>query len=172
MGFRSGDDHASRAHDRSHIMFNEILGLPAHPLIIHATVVLTPLLAVAAAVYALAPRTRAALGWAVLGLAVTAPPAAFAARQSGAELKNGRFSSAGGRLGERIAEHESFGTPLVLAVLALGLVSLGMLHVLRAARYGRPVEIAVSGLAVLLAAAAVYYVVRAGHSGAAAVWGS
>ncbi|GAA3148639.1 hypothetical protein GCM10010466_44480 [Planomonospora alba] len=156
-------------------MFNEILGLPAHPLIVHASVVLTPLLAAAAAVYALAPRTRAVLGWALLGLAVAAPVAALAARQSGMALKSDRFSSASGRLGERIAEHESFGTPLALVVLVLGLASLGLLHVARpggADRYGRPVSMAVGGLAVVAAVAAAYYVVRAGHSGAVAVWGS
>ncbi|MFC4060386.1 DUF2231 domain-containing protein [Planomonospora corallina] len=156
-------------------MLDEILGLPAHPLIVHATVVLTPLLAVAAVVYALAPRTRAALAWALLGLAVAGPVAALAARQSGAALKDARFSSASGRLGERIAEHEGFGTPLALAALVLGLASLGLVHVARPGgtdRYGRPVSLAVSGLAVVAAAVAAYYVARAGHSGAEAVWGS
>ncbi|MBG0831273.1 hypothetical protein HS041_26340 [Planomonospora sp. ID67723] len=153
-------------------MFEEILGLPAHPLIIHATVVLTPLLAVLATVYALAPRTRAALRWAVLGLAVTAPLATLAARQSGIALKEGRFSSVEGTLGGRIAEHEAFGTPLTLAVAGLGLVSLALVQVLRAERHSRPVTLVLTVLTVLLAAAVVYYAVRAGHSGAAAVWGS
>ncbi|GAA3447543.1 DUF2231 domain-containing protein [Planomonospora venezuelensis] len=152
-------------------MFEEILGLPAHPLIIHAAVVLTPLLAVLAAVYALAPRTRAALRWAVLGLAVVTPVATLAARQSGVALMEGRFSSASGTLGERIAEHAAFGTPLTLSVAGLGLASLATVHVSRSERPGRPVELAVTALTVLLAAVAVYYVVRAGHSGATAVWG-
>ncbi|GIH94382.1 DUF2231 domain-containing protein [Planobispora siamensis] len=151
-------------------MFDEILGLPAHPLIIHATVVMTPLLAALAAVYALAPRTRAALGWAVLGLAVVTPIATLAARQSGISLKENRFASAQGEFGQRIAEHEAFGTPLTLAVAGLGLVSLGLIYVNRGERFGGPVRTAVTVLTVVLAAVAVYYVIRAGHSGAAAVW--
>src|SRR5690348_7977816 len=126
-------------------MFDEILGLPAHPLIIHAAVVLTPLLAVLAAVYALAARTRTALTWAVTVLAVIVPVAVFAARQSGEELEERNFSSAGGELGRRIAEHESFATPLLLAALALGAVSLGLVYVSRAdGRFPRPVGTALS----------------------------
>ncbi|WP_068924221.1 hypothetical protein [Planobispora rosea] len=151
-------------------MFEEFLGLPAHPLITHSAVVLIPLLAVLAAVYALAPRTRAATTWAVLGLAVVAPLATLAARQSGIAFKEGRFSSASGQLGERIAEHESFGTPLTLVVAGLGLAALGLVYVTRGDRFGRPVVLAASALTVVLAVAAGYYVARAGHSGAVAVW--
>lgn len=153
-------------------MFDEILGLPAHPLIIHTAVLLTPLLAVLAAVYALAARTRAVLAWAVTTLAVIVPVAVFAARQSGEELKEKRFSSVDGQLGQRITEHESFATPLLLSALALGIVSLGLVHVFRAGRFPRPVEATVSALTVVLAVAVGYYVLRAGHTGATAVWGS
>ncbi|MEU1878149.1 hypothetical protein ABZ470_12595 [Streptosporangium sp. NPDC020072] len=155
-------------------MFDEILGLPAHPLIVHAAVVLTPLLVVLAAVYALAARTRAVLTWAVVGLAVISPVGVFAARQSGEELKRGRFSSASGELGQRVAEHESFATPLLLAVLALGVVSLGLVRLTRPGRSEsapKGVGTALRALTVVLAVVAGYYVVRAGHSGAVAVWG-
>ncbi|MGW3370129.1 DUF2231 domain-containing protein [Streptosporangium canum] len=153
-------------------MFDEILGLPAHPLIIHAAVVLTPLLAVLAAVYALAPRTRAVLHWAVTALAMAVPVAVLAARQSGEALKDKRFSSVDGPLGLRIAEHEGFATPLLLAALALGVLSLALVYISRAERYGRPVGRVVSALTVVAAVVAGYYVLRAGHSGAMAVWGS
>ncbi|GIH79169.1 DUF2231 domain-containing protein [Planobispora longispora] len=153
-------------------MFEQFLGLPSHPLIVHAAVVLTPLLAVLAAVYALAPRTRPALTWAVLGLAVVTPIATLLARQSGIALKEARFSSAGGQLGRRIAEHESFGTPMALVAAALGLAALGLVYVTRGDRFGRPVVLAVSALTVVLALVAGYYAARAGHSGAVAVWGS
>ncbi|MGV9774569.1 hypothetical protein [Streptosporangium sp. NPDC003464] len=153
-------------------MFDEILGLPAHPLIIHAAVVLTPLLAVLAAAHALAPRTRAVLKWPVTALAVIVPIAVFAARQSGEALKDGRFSSVDSRLGRRIAEHEGFATPLLLSALALGVVSLILVHLSWGERYGRLSGPAVSALTVLVAVAALYYVLRAGHSGAVAVWGS
>ncbi|WP_440104426.1 hypothetical protein [Streptosporangium sp. H16] len=153
-------------------MFDEILGLPIHPLIVHAAVVLTPLLAVLAAAYALAPRTRPVLTWAVVGLAPVVPVSVFAARQSGEALEEGRFASVEGRLGERIAEHAGFATPLLLVTLALGVVSLALVHVTRGDRFGRPAGLAVSALTVVLAVVALYYVVRSGHSGAVAVWGS
>ncbi|MGS2640036.1 DUF2231 domain-containing protein [Streptosporangium sp. LJ11] len=153
-------------------MFDEILGLPLHPLIVHAAVVLTPLLAVLAAAYALAPRTRPVLTWAVVGLAPVVPVSVFVARQSGEALEEGRFASVEGRLGERIAEHADLGTPLLLVTLALGAVSLALVHVTRGDRFGRPAGLAVSALTVILAAVALYYVIRSGHSGAVAVWGS
>ncbi|WP_406313803.1 hypothetical protein OHA77_36515 [Streptosporangium sp. NBC_01639] len=151
-------------------MFDEILGLPAHPLIIHAAVVLTPLLVVLAAVHALVPRTRAVLHWAVAALAVIVPIAVFAAKESGEALKENRFSSADGQFGARIAEHEGFATPLLLAALALGVVSLVLVYVSRGDRSGRTVRAAVSALTVVLAVVTGYYVLRAGHTGAVAVW--
>jgi steroid 5-alpha reductase family enzyme len=153
-------------------MFDEILGLPAHPLIIHAAVILTPLLAVLAVVYALVTRTRPVLTWAVTTLAVIVPVSVFAARQSGEALKDGRFSSVDGELGRRITDHSGFATPLMLGALALGVVSLGLVYVSRAGRFPRPVETALAALTVILALVAGYYVVRAGHSGAVTVWGS
>lgn len=151
-------------------MFDEILGLPVHPLVVHAAVVLTPLLAVLAAAYALLPRTRPVLTWAVVGLAPIVPVSVFVARGSGNSLKESRFASAGGQLGERIAEHAGFSTPLLLVALALGVMSLALVYVSRGDRFGRPAGLAVSALTVVLAAVALYYVVRAGHSGAVAVW--
>jgi len=152
-------------------MFAEIAGLPLHPLVVHAAVVLTPLLAVLAAAYALVPRTRPALTWALVGLSPVVPVSVLVARESGEELEESRFASAGGRLGELIDEHEGFGTPLLLVTLALGAVSAALVHVTRRDRFGRTAESALSALTVVLAVAAIYYVVRSGHSGAAAVWG-
>lgn len=152
-------------------MFDEILGLPAHPLIIHATVVLTPLLAVLATVYALLPRTRAVLTWAVIPLAVVVPVAVLAAKESGEELKEGRFASVDDVLARRLTEHEALATPLLLGAVALGLVALVRVYVSsRADGLPRPVGTVLSVLTVVLAAVVGYYVLRAGHTGAIAVW--
>ncbi|GAB2479979.1 hypothetical protein GCM10027187_54280 [Streptosporangium sandarakinum] len=159
-------------------MFDEILGLPAHPLIVHAAVIAVPALAVLAAVYGLAPRTRPALGWAVAGLAVVAPIAAFAAKESGESLEHRNFASATGMLARRIAEHEEFADPLLIAALALGVLSLVLLHLVRRGRDsgeggggGRAVTTSAAVLTAVVAVVAGYYAVRAGHSGAVAVWG-
>ncbi|MFD1931863.1 hypothetical protein ACFSKW_10280 [Nonomuraea mangrovi] len=153
-------------------MFNEILGLPAHPLIIHFAVVLTPLLAGVSAAHALVPRIRPHLGWAVVLLAVAAPAAVFAARQSGGALKEARFSQVEGELGRRIAEHQSFALPLLLTTASLGVASLLSVYLART-KTNVPawVSTAVTAVTVVLAVAAGYYVFRAGDSGARAVWG-
>ena len=53
-------------------MFDRISGLPAHPLIVHAAVVLVPLLALGAIVYAVVPPLRKHFRWAVGLLAIAA----------------------------------------------------------------------------------------------------
>ncbi|MFE0151872.1 DUF2231 domain-containing protein [Nonomuraea sp. NPDC059007] len=147
-------------------MFNEILGLPAHPLIIHFAVVLTPLLVAVSVVYVAVSRWRPQLAWAVVALSVLAPGAVFAARQSGLALKEARFATADGELGQRIATHESFATPLLLSTLALGALSLLLVFAAR----NKTVGLVLSALTVVAALVAAYYVFRAGDSGARAVW--
>ncbi|GGO72496.1 DUF2231 domain-containing protein [Nonomuraea cavernae] len=157
-------------------MFDEILGLPAHPLIIHFAVVLTPLLAAVAVAYALLPRRRPVLSWAVVLLSLAAPVAVFTARQSGEALKAARFATADGLLGERIASHQSFATPLLLSVAGLSAAALLLVYGTTSARdtvgerFGRTATTVVSAVTVALAAVVGYYVFRAGDSGARAVW--
>ncbi|WP_327091704.1 hypothetical protein OIE66_14055 [Nonomuraea sp. NBC_01738] len=148
-------------------MFDEVLGLPAHPLIIHFAVVLTPLLAAVSVVYALVPRWRELLAWAVVALAVAAPLAVFAARQSGLNLRQSpRMAGVGGAQAERIATHQSFATPLLISVIALGVAALLLVFAAR----NRTAGLVLGGLTIVLAAVAAYYVFRAGDSGARAVW--
>ncbi|UBU09892.1 DUF2231 domain-containing protein [Nonomuraea gerenzanensis] len=158
-------------------MFDEIMGLPAHPLIIHFAVVLTPLLVLVAIAHALLPRRRANLAWAVVLLSLAAPAAVFAARQSGESLKAARFSTAEGEMAARISAHESFATPLLMSVLGLGAVALLLVYATRPARdsvgrdrFGSTVTVILSALTVVLAAVCGYYVFQAGDSGARAVW--
>jgi len=68
-------------------MFRELFDLPAHALIVHAAVVFVPLAALAAILYALWPRVRQHIWWAVLGLGVVAPLTAWAAVLSGQEYE-------------------------------------------------------------------------------------
>ena len=160
-------------------MFDQILGLPAHPLILHFAVVLTPLLVAAAAAYAVLPRRRAYVAWAVVLLSLAAPAAVFAAKESGESLKAARFASADGTLGARISTHQSYASPLLLSVLGLAVAALLLVYATSPARdsigrdrFGRPVTLALSALTLVLAAVAGYYVFRAGDSGARAVWGA
>jgi hypothetical protein len=152
-------------------MFDEVFGLPAHALIVHAAVVLVPLAALLSIAYAVLPRYRPYLAWAVVGLSIAAPGAVFAAQQSGEALKERRFS---GDLPEaitsRIAEHEELAAPLLLATAGLGVAAL--LLVFAGARAGKVGGAALAAVTVVLALVAGFYAVRAGHTGAVAVWGS
>ncbi|MFI6323141.1 hypothetical protein ACIBG8_36815 [Nonomuraea sp. NPDC050556] len=147
-------------------MFDQILGLPAHPLIIHAAVMLTPLLALLAVLYAVLPRFRPYLAWAVVALAVAAPGAVFAAKESGESLRAARFAHADGSVAGRIATHQSFANPLLMSVIGLGVVALLLVFV-----RNKAASVVLSVVTVLLAGVAGYYVFRAGDSGARAVWG-
>lgn len=158
-------------------MFDEILGLPAHPLIIHFAVVLTPLLVAVAIVHALLPRLRTYVAWAVVLLSLAAPVAVFAARESGESLEAARFGTAEGEMAARISTHQSFANPLLLSVIGLGVAALLLVYATSPARdsigrdrFGRSVTVLLAGVTVVLAAVAGYFVFRAGDSGARAVW--
>ncbi len=152
-------------------MFDEVLGLPVHALVVHFAVVLTPLLVAVAVAYALVPRWRPATGWAVVALALGTSGSVLAAWMSGPRLLEARFATAEGELAENIAAHAAFATPLVLSAVGLGVVSLVMVYASRGDRFGKTGTRVLSGVTVVLALAAAYYVFRTGDSGARAVWG-
>ncbi|PKH39067.1 hypothetical protein SAMN05192575_103234 [Nocardioides alpinus] len=152
----------------------ELNGVPLHPLIVHAVVVLGPLAALTGLAYAAVPRWRWLLRWPLVVLAVVTAVAAVLAAQAGESLLESRP-----QLAPLVEEHEELGELLrtvslgyavfaALAAWALGGVSaLASGRGARETRFGIPV-------AVLLAAASVGLMVviyLAGDSGAQAVWG-
>lgn len=151
-------------------MLDEVLGLPAHPLVVHFAVVLTPMLLAIAVAYALVPRWRTATAWAVVALSLAAPAAVFAAWQSGQSLKAARFATAGGELGRRIDAHESYAVPLLFSAAGLGLVSLALVYASRGDRFGKAGTAVLAALTVVAAAVTAYQVFLAGDTGARAVW--
>lgn len=157
-------------------MFDQIFGLPTHPLIVHAAVVLTPLLAVLVIAYAVLPLLRLShlrrrLDWAVVLSALAAPVAVFAARESGEALRDRLFQ---GNVPAPVAEHESLAGPLMVLTAGLAVAAVLLVRFTRPRAAGpaaSPAVVAVSAVAVVFALAVGYYVVRLGHSGATAVWG-
>jgi uncharacterized membrane protein len=157
-------------------VFDQIGGLPIHVLVLHAAVVLIPLLALGAIVYAIMPRWRGRIGWSVVILGVVAPICAFVTRESGVKFYDRvirQGTSPKGR--ELLDEHMHFGTMTMWFTIALGVAALA----LTISTLGRPTNtlprIADAGLAVVtvvLAAISGYYVFRTGDSGAHAVWGT
>lgn len=187
-------------------MWEKIGDLPLHPLVVHGPVILVPLLALIAVVFAVVPRWRSQVWWAALLLALAAPGAAFAAVQSGKAFKKALGSN------EAIERHQDFGTNVLYASSALAVVTVALLfleysrrraiasarsdattaepagegardsapleesgsHVVARSTHKstppRALSVVLSVLIVALSAVALYYVVRAGHSGAEMRW--
>jgi uncharacterized membrane protein len=156
-------------------VFTTILGIPAHPLLIHAAVVFVPLLILGAVVYAIWPAARNRLDWAVAGLAVIAPFSVWFARLSGEDLRqrliDRRLVSPEGLL--KIDQHQSYGETTLWWTIGLGVVALLMLGYVRSRR-GKPTSVPLGALfavvTFVLAGITGYYVFRTGDTGAHSVW--
>jgi uncharacterized membrane protein len=70
-----------------HRLFDTIDGIPLHPLFVHAPVVLIPLTLGLGLVYVFLPPLRRRVDWALFVLAAAGPASAFAATQSGEQLR-------------------------------------------------------------------------------------
>ena len=155
----------------------EIAGLPLHPLVVHAAVVLTPLAVLAVIAFAIWPKHRWATRWPAAALTVAAFGSAWVARLSGDELLESRPALA--RLVEDHAESGEMLSLLVTGfalVTAVGIWSLGGPSALssgRGARESRVVALdkVLPALLVLIGVAVLVSVVVVGDSGARAVWG-
>lgn len=145
--------------------FDLIAGLPLHPLVVHAAVVLLPLAALGLVVAVAVPRWRGWLGWLSLAGLAVATGAVVMAKVSGEALAE--------RVGEP-ERHAQLGSILVL--WSGGLLVLATAWVLLARRDARRARSSVGTtiLAVVTVVAALLttgWVVLVGHSGAEAVWG-
>lgn len=153
-------------------MLDTIFGLPLHPLIVHATVVLVPTTTLLVALAAVYPRFRSWVGPvpALAGLlsCVLVP----LSTGSGEELQN--------RVGESslVEKHAELADTLIWFVIPLTIVAVAMYWMQRRHRaddnagpgMSRGVVAAVSVVAVLLSGATLVDVALIGHSGAKAAW--
>lgn len=156
-------------------MFKEIMGLPAHALLVHAAVVLVPLLVLISIAYAVLPRWRSRTGWAAALLAVAATVAAFVAKESGEALEE-VFEAKGypAEILAQIEQHGEYADVLFLVTVALAVVT-GLLLLAtsghrRVATLPSWVALALSALVVVLGIVALVYVYLTGDTGAQAVW--
>lgn len=177
-------------------MPSEIFGLPVHPLAVHLPVVLAPFLAAVIVAYVLVPKLRRPTGWLLIGLSLLTPLAVLGAYLSG---QNQADLTLAGLEGEFAAEadaaisaHASNAVALLWLTIAAAVLSWifagyagGRLpHFLTHRSFAKPADdaapapgrtavLAVSGaLLVGLSAAMVFFVIRAGHTGAEMVWGA
>lgn len=150
----------------------EINGLPLHPLVIHATVVFVPLLALCSVAYAVAPRWRQALRWPLAVLGVLSIALVWAATFSGEDLLEERFAAVQGPLAEQLREHEDLGEQLRNVASLLGLVALVAALVQARAERTAWLRWVLAVVLVVGAGATLVLTFQAGEAGARAVYGS
>ena len=139
-------------------MFDTVLGLPVHALVVHGVVVLLPLMAVITAVVACIPRWRVHAAWPVVVVDAGLVGMTLVARQSGEALQE--------RLGGQVAlQHAELGRNLVWFAIALFLASLVVALVRRSGKAALG-----ASLAVVTGVFALWWTIRVGHSGSEAVW--
>ena len=143
-------------------------GIPIHPLVVHAVVVLIPLSALGVMVLTLVPRWARQYGTLVAVAAFVAVGAIPVATQSGETLK--------AALPQRpeIDHHAAIGHDMLFLGPPLFIAAVAMWWVGRCDARGRPLgrglQVTVRVLSFLAAAAALGWVLRVGHSGAETVW--
>lgn len=140
-----------------------VLGLPLHPLVVHATVVLVPLAAVLMIATAFSARLRRWAGPLPLGLSALSVALTFASTMSGENLDEALPET------PLIERHAELGEMLewwAIAMLVVAVVQ--WLLARRHVRTGLATVVAVLG--VVVAVGATVQVALVGHSGAKAVW--
>lgn len=162
----------------------EIDGLPLHPLVVHAVVVLVPLTCLLAVAFALLPAWRWLTRWVVVALAVGGAATSFVATRSGQSLSSGKqLETAPPHLRALIEAHAEHGNRLALFTLGLAVLVLVCALLLpgpsglvsgRGAVASR-FAVADRVLPIVLLVAVVVVLVQVyltGESGARSVWGS
>jgi len=154
---------------------DKLFGLPAHPLIVHAAVVLVPLAAIGTIAIAFWPSARRKIGWVVVGLALVGTFSCWLASQSGEALQENVPRTA------TVQDHaaEGDGAALFGAAVFVGAAAImGIDEVKRRrAAAGQPEDprlrtaaIAAGAIAIVLSLLGGARIVQVGHSGAKAVW--
>lgn len=154
-----------------------VSGIPLHPLVVHAAVVLAPLAAVVALAYAVRPGWRWVLRHVVVGSALAAAASVWLAATTGDALARTEHGNL------YLAAHEMWAGRLQAATWVLAAVAVvawwavphgsPMPGHARAERSHAAAPVLVRGSTVLLplvAVAVLVLVVLTGHAGAEAVW--
>lgn len=152
-------------------------GLPVHPLIVHATVVIVPVAAIAVLLAAVWPRFRRWAGWGPLAAAAAAVVLVPLSSSSGEDLERALPRA------DLIEKHAHLADGLLPWVIALAVGAVALFWTRRREGVGPsgtgagatrtfPRWLAVVIVVVIVAAATgtLVEVVRIGHSGATAAW--
>lgn len=143
-------------------MFNLINGLPVHPLVVHAVVVLLPLAILGTIALAVRPAWRDTHGLLLIGVAAVATLLIPVATSSGEALEK--------HVGDP-GRHAALGDQLIWFALPLLVLDVALVVLHKRGTSGRAVLGGVAAVAVVAALAAGVQVYRVGDSGARAAWG-
>lgn len=146
-------------------VFGVVAGLPLHPLAIHLSIVLIPLVAIAALVMSYLPSFSRRYGKAIFSLALIAQGSLFLSKVTGEALAN--------IMEKDMGRHASLGE--IAPFITLPMVFLIYLR-LRMDRsgttFGSVVVRRLTSIALILTSlASIAVIVLVGHSGAESVWG-
>jgi hypothetical protein len=148
----------------------EINGLPLHPLVVHAAVVLGPLAALAAFAYVGLPRHRDLLRWVALVTVLLATASIWAAYLTGNNFfSHGNFDHFSQKIQDRIATHQGYAR--TLRWMTTGFAAVTVVATWLHSRTGA-VRAGLGLLVVLGAVLTLVWVALTGEAGARAVWGS
>jgi hypothetical protein len=157
-------------------MFDDFFGLPLHPFIVHATVVVLPAFAALALAYTFLPSWRWLMRWPLALSAVGAPLLTWVTVEAGEALKD--------QLGlpdQIIGTHQDRATVLLYCSIAFGVLGLAAAFTMggpsllvsgAGARRGaaRPVQLGVGALLVVSALLVLVFTVLTGDEGSRVVW--
>ena len=161
-------------------MFDKLFDLPAHPLLIHAPIVLLPIAAIVTLVAAIKPDWRARASWWILGGLFVTLVLLFTAKESGEALIDA-YDRANGEGSVDIEQHESLAeaTFVITLIWTVMFAALTVLERVDRVRTGALAPVATNtavrqGLSIIAAALgllATVWLIRTGHEGAKSVWG-
>ncbi len=146
-----------------------LFGLPAHPLVVHAAVVLLPIAAIGLILVAVFPKARRHYAPVIFGVALVATIAVGLAQQSGESLQGSVPRT------EQLEEHTEQGETVLPWAIAVTIVSAAVAAEPfvgdRLKRVSPTVVSAVLiGASVVAGIGATWTVIDVGHSGATSVW--
>ncbi len=166
-------------------MFDLFSGLPVHILVVHAVVVLAPIAAVCAIVYALRPTWRRILAWPIVVLSIVTGITGFVAGESGEALESRvqTLPDFAEPMRQLVEDHASAGDTLkLLAVLFMVITLVAVFFVFRSASLWKSpnavgataiprwLQVGAQAVLIVISAAVFAQTVITGHTGATAAW--
>lgn len=150
-------------------MFSEFHDLPVHALAVHAAVVLVPLSALLAVLFAV-PRTRSWALWAFPLVTIAAMVAVFVSKQSGQELFE-HLDAKEGPVYDAIKDHEAAADRLFIFMIVFTILAILAWVVVRSGAADDNAMSAIVSIVLVVGAVAVaYQTYKVGELGSKAVW--